>query len=388
MARLELILQAATSETHARSIRALLNRLNPKAVLISVAFVREAGVEAVEAALKAVASKTRLFIGIRNGITTVQAAKRLLKLKAQLFAVDTGSRDTIFHPKLYMIRNDKAAGLIVGSANLTFQGLHNNIEVSTLVTLDLKVQDDRNFVESTLAAFDQLLKNHPQHVFPIKDDKHAEELFQAGRLADETVIPAPTSTSGVRKGTRDTLPRMKLNRVWRPRIRVAVKRAATKKVTVAAAIPIPAVRATEYYLVWESKGLTERDLNVPAGVTTHRTGSMLWKKGAMENIDQRHFFRDEIFDSLVWRSDPKKPHLERAEAKFELVIKNLNYGQFKLRLAHNTRTNTRSYRQRNAMTQLHWGDALPLVARRDLLGRTMYLYRKDANPPEFLIEID
>jgi hypothetical protein len=40
------------------------------------------------------------------------------------------------------------------------------------------------------------------------------------------------------------------------------------------------------------------------------------------------------------------------------------------------------------MTQLHWGGAQKYVGKRDLLGRTMYLYRIDTTPPEFTIEID
>jgi hypothetical protein len=191
---------------------------------------------------------------------------------------------------------------------------------------------------------------------------------------------------------------MKLNRIACPRIRTAVRRTVAVKATprrnVAAAVaaataaPSMALPVRDYYLVWESNELAERDLSVPSGATTHATGSMLWKKGAIENIDQRHFFREEVFSGLTWKRDPNKKHLERTEGTFELVVKNLNYGKFKLRLTHNTDMTSRTYLQNNAMTQLHWGPAKAIVAQRDLLGRTMFLYRKDTNPPEFLIEID
>lgn len=388
MAQLRLILQAATTDTHAAAIRQLLGTEEVESVLISVAFVREAGVEAIEAALRPVAVSSKFFVGIRNNITTVQGLKRLLAQRVELYAVDTGSGETIFHPKLYMVRTDDSAEMIVGSANLTFQGLHNNIEASTRVVLDLANDDDRRFVENTTAAFDGMLAAYPKHVFRVRNAQHADELFDEGRLADETIIPAPSPISSVRRGNRDALGRMALHRVFRPRISVAVRRPAARAAQPAIAQPAPAVRATEYYLVWESNALTQRDLNVPTGPNTHRTGSMLLKKGAMDNIDQRHFFRDEVFDTLNWIPDPRKPHIERASAKFELVIKNVNYGNFTLRLSHNTKTNTRSYQQNNGMTHMHWDDALPLVARRDLLGRTMYLYRKDSNPPEFQMEID
>jgi HKD family nuclease len=398
MAQLELILQAVRDTTHAAAIRTLLEHVSADQVLISVAFVHEAGVEAIEEALKPVAAKTEFFVGIRNGITTVQGIKRLLASNAKIYAVDTGSRDTIFHPKLYLATGGQKASLIVGSANLTFQGLHNNIEVSALVALDLTDGADRNFVEQTLKAFKELNQEHPEHVFAITNEKQADDLLLSGRLADETVIPAPSTVIVVKKSDRDPLPRMKLKRVARRRIKAPVRRTIAAKagprknggaaVTAATTAPTPALPIGGYYLVWESDELVERDLSVPSGATTHATGSMLWKKGAMENIDQRHFFREEVFSGLTWKREPNKKHLERTEATFELVIKNLNYGKFKLRLTHNTDTTSKTYLQNNAMTQIHWGSAKTVVARRDLLGRTMYLYRKDTNPPEFLIEID
>ncbi len=395
MAQVELILQAVTAATHARAIQTLLGRIASDSVLISVAFVREAGVEALERAIRPVAANTKLFVGIRNDITSVQAIKRLLRLHVRVYAVDTGSRETIFHPKLYLVVDDgEEAGLIIGSANLTHQGLHNNIEVSTQVTLDLHDANDLQFVQQTIQAFDDLVGAHPQHVFQINNDAEADALFDSGRLTDETVITAPLVTSTVRTGNRDTLPRMNLNRVAHPNLGRPTRRTAgprqaagaaraAARPAATAALPIP-----EYYLIWRSNALTERDLNVPSGATTHRTGSMLWKKGATVGIDQRRFFRNEVFDTLVWTTDARLAHIERTRASFEIVIKNLNYGKFTLQISHNTSTTSRAYQQNNAMTQLHWGLALPVVARRDLLGRTMSLYRKDTNPPEFLIEID
>ena len=388
MAQLELILQAATTATHAAAVRKLLKITGVKTVLVSVAFVREAGVEALEATLKDVAGDAKFFVGIRNNITTLQGLKRLLALKTKLYVVDTGSGETIFHPKVYLACTDKVAEMIVGSANLTFQGLHNNIEASTRVVLDLTDAEDRKFVDQTTAAFDDMLAQYPEHVFQLKTAQQIEQLFDEGRIVDEMIIPAPTPVGGVRKGKRDSLGRMPLHRHFRPRIKAAIKRAAVKAPPKVFGQPIPAVRATEYYLVWESNELVRRDLNIPTNPNTHATGSMLLKKGAMEGIDQRHFFRDDVFDALKWVPDQKTPHIERTSAQFELVIKNLNYGKFTLKLSHNTKTDTASYAQNNAMTQVHWGDALQLVAKEDLLGRTMYLYRKDTNPPEFQIEID
>lgn len=394
MAKLDFILQAVTTANHAKALQALLALPNPTEVLISVAFVREPGLDAVEEAIKPVAANTRFFIGIRNDITSIQAVKRLLAMKVNLYAVDTGSRKILFHPKLYMAVSATRATAIIGSANLTLGGLHNNIEVSTCMDLDLSNAADKKFRDEVTNAFAEMLKNHPKHVFLIKDDKHAGELFDSGRLADETLIPAPSTASSVKKGERDDLQRMDLIHVNRQPIKVSVTKPVQAKppkkpTKVAPAAGVPPVSGVRY-LVWESKALSERDLNIPTGTNTAATGSMGLKKGALDDdkIDHRHYFRDVVFARLTWTPDPPPKKWERAYANFELVVKNINYGVFSLKLSHNTDQNSISYQQKNFMTQLHWGDAKTHIAKSDLLGRILYLYRKDTIPPEFTIEID
>ncbi len=245
MAELEFILQAVTTANHAKALRALLALPNPTEILVSVAFVKEPGLDAIEEAIKPVAAKAKFFIGIRNDITSIQAVKRLLAMKVKLYAVDTGSRSILFHPKLYLAASGSRATVIIGSANLTFGGLHNNIEVSTRVNLNLSNAADKAFRDEVTKAFDEMLKGHPQHVFLIKDNKHAEELFESGRLSDENFIPAPSSTSSVKKGDRDDLPRMKLTHAARRRIKAPVIKAAqaTKPKKPAKAIPAVAVHS-------------------------------------------------------------------------------------------------------------------------------------------------
>ncbi len=110
----------------------------------------------------------------------------------------------------------------------------------------------------------------------------------------------------------------------------------------------------------------------------------------MEGIDQRHYFRDEVFAALDWEPDaaPARAHIERAEAQIRLIVKDVDYGVHTMHLSHNTRTDTASYRQRNSMTGLHWGDAKPLVAKEDLLDRVLKLFRENEDPSRFTLEID
>lgn len=318
MADLNFILEAVTTANHADSIRTLLALPKPTKIIVSVAFARTTGLEELRESIKPLAAKTKFFVGIRNDITSIQAIKQLLALKVNLYAVDTGSRQVIFHPKLYLAANASSAIAIVGSANMTFSGLNNNIEVSTRMALNFaKNPADKTFVDTVVSAFDTMLTAHPKHVFKIKDEKHATQLFEEGRLADETVVIAPTSGSSVKKGDRDDLAPMKLvrvNRPHQPKVKAASAKAAVPaKAAAAKTAPAPTkpIKGTKY-LVWESKPLKERDLNIPKGKNTNPTGSMGFKKGLYDDIDQHTHFYDNIFYGLAWKAvtpGSKKPCL-------------------------------------------------------------------------------
>lgn len=386
MARCDLLFQAITKDFHAEKLRELLAVSDLKRFVASVAFVQENGVDAIADGLRAVAKQTRFLVGIRNEITSIQAVLRLIQIGVEVFAVDTGSRSPIFHPKLFIVETGHEASLIIGSANMTFSGLHNNIEASVILSLNPKQRDDKTFLQAVFAALDDLPISFPDHVFRIADDVAAEKLFEDGRLIDEGIVVAPAVRSLVRRGERDKLGPMQLARHARPVRRARRLTRPSSRVrrrgVVAATVP------KDFVLVWESRGLSERDLNIPSGANTNPTGSMLWKKGATEDIDQRHFFREDVFSGLRWRSDKSRPHIERALARFQIVVKGLDYGTYLLKLSHNTDATSASYRQKNSMTQVHWGVALNILAKRDLLGRTMSLYRKNTRPPQFLIDVD
>lgn len=394
MATLALILQAATKQQHGNHVAKLLALAKADSVLLSVAFARASGVNAIADALRPVAKQTVVFVGIRNDITSFQALDRLLALGVTLYVVDTGTRHVIFHPKLYIAKSPTVADAIIGSANLTFGGLHNNIEVSSRVQLDLSNAPDADFVEQVFSSFRALPKVHPEHVLEVKNSATVRDLFESGRLVDEALVKAPNVSEAVKKGARDKLLPMKLFKSAPP---VADAKKAKAAAVPKAAVPPKAaavgpaampVASAVPYLVWQSKGLTERDLNIPKAKGTNPTGSMGFKQGAFGGMDHRHYFRDDVFDGLTWTPTWPGSKREMAQARFDLVIKNLNYGEFTLSISHNGDTTTRSYIQHNMTTHLHWGNAKAHVAQADLLGRTLFLYRKDTAPPTYTIEID
>ncbi len=384
MATAEFLIQAVTTRHHASEITRLLALPKPVACVLSVAFARTAGIGQIEGALKALKIKPKVLVGIRNDITSVQALRQLITLGVELYTVDTGSRRPIFHPKLYLISSKSVAKVIIGSANLTRYGLLNNIEASALLLLDLKNAADAKFVDEIYQSLNDIVTNHPAHVQQIKSTNDVEALFEQGRVCDEEVVVAPSSAQKAPKTGGIQLNPMKLFRGV-PTLRA--KKPSTKRVPVKNK-NAGTLSKTQFVRVWQSKPLVPRDLSVPDGNNTNLTGSIGLKQDVIEDFDFQTHFRQVIFAELSWSAASKEPLKEEAMASFQFLIENVDYGTFDLKVAHDNRKNTTSYLQRNFMTQLHWGLARSIIARRDLIGRTLLLYKKDSTPPTYLIEID
>ena len=374
MAKINFVLQGiAENENHEASIIEL---LSPEFAhyLLCLAFVRRSGVERIIHQLPA--QKTKLFVGVRNGVTSVQGIFSLLRGGIMPFAVDTASSQTIFHPKIYAAYNEKHAQVIIGSANLTFGGLNRNVEASAHIRLCREEQSDEAFLNKLISGISSLTEKYPKHVFQIATGRQAVKLLKEGRLEDERFHrPMLKGIVSDNQSRKDGLPPLSiLHREQQPS---NIARRSLRSEPSNAAI-----------LVWESKPLTERSLNIPEREGTHVTGDFNLGQGTMEDIDFQHYFRNDVFSGLQWQtdSDSRSPQLERSEIEAEIVIRNLSYGTCKLEVTHDPRTDTASYKQRNATTKIKWGQARQLVSRKDLLGGTMRLYRK--SPRNFIIEIE
>jgi HKD family nuclease len=378
------VLQATNDEDHLTPARELFGLANLTSATISTAFMTFSGLSLLAEVLQPIAGRTRIFVGIRNGVTTVQAIQKAMEIGCETYMVDTGSRQRIFHPKLYYARSAVSAKLLLGSANLTMGGLRTNIEASVLQEFDPKT--DAGFLadlESKLAA---MIVDYPRNVIRAVDAAQLADMLRSGRLLDERKARPPEPAGSSANRALDNVPRMNLHTAppyaARPPAVPASAAAAG-----AAVVPVAPGRMEQ---VWESNRLTERHLNIPTGANTNPTGSMLFGLGALEEIDQQHYFRDDVFAALAWAPDvaPARAHLERAWANFRVVIKDLDYGEYRMKLTHNTLDTPAIRAARNSKTQLHWGKVKPMVARSDLLGSILRLFRETADPTRFTLEID
>lgn len=406
MTKSTFILQGFTAKTHTEAVLRLFDVVDVERAILSVAFVSKSGADLLAPKLGIHGPKTKAFIGIRNDITSTQGAAQLLAAGTSLFVVDTGSRNVLFHPKLYLVRGKTEARLIIGSANLTLGGMNNNIEAGVAIDIDLTNAAERTLVDAIEVEFDALAAKYPSHILPITTLAELDALEASGRLIDELAAPPPRPVNSGTSPASDTVPRIKLKvpplrrlllaakKAAKPAAKVAAPTAAKKTVGApkkpvappAAVAPAPAAIGVKYELVWESKPLTRRDLNIPKAAGSHATGSINLDKGLLaDGVDHKDYFRKDVFAGLTWQAT-SRPTMEEAYGKFQLVLKGISYGEFDLRIGHSSAKKT--YAQNNAMTRLSWGPMRVYIARPDLIDRTLLLYRDMADPTRFVLEID
>lgn len=315
-----------------------------------------------------------------------------------------------FHPKTYHIRRqDGSEAAYVGSANLTGAGVAS-LHAEAGIVLDTRDGDHRDVLAHVAAAIDGWFDGARGGFYAIENADSVAALAVRGVLAEAPPPPRP----GQRAENEDAAAGPPLHRL-RALIELQPFRypqvaqenaAAGDNPPNAVADQLPAADDVDppdeagaprpvagWEILWTSSALSERDLSIPTGENTHKTSSMLLKKGAgVGDADFRHYFREVVFQNLDWYQDRRRAHHSFAQGEFEIVVDDILRTTAELTVTHNADVNSATYQQRNAMTGLRWGEALPFIAREELLGGQMRLYREVGTPagerPRFRIRID
>lgn len=377
MARVNLLLQGFCDDgSHRQALLNLLEFENLKRFIACSAFVREDGVNTIRDQLAKISRLSTAYIGIRNGVTSIQGIIALLKTGISLYTVDTGSLSILYHPKIYCSYNESKAITLIGSANLTYSGLINNIEAGAFVELDLMEQDDKDFLEKLADSFDDLPHRFPEHVVPLRSIKDAIKLLREGRITDER-FELNASKGYIKSKQTTKIRRIDIPFHYRKKTTGRIKKDTTilKKIEAG---------PESFDLVWILPSLKRRHLQIPTG-NTNPTGSLSLGKGAMTDIDQTTYFREVVFKELSWSRSPFDPDKETSSAMFEVVIAGISYGSFSLLISHNPRFESG---QRNYTSSIHWGEVKNVIAREDLLDRELRLFKNRNKVNEFIIEID
>jgi len=367
------------AETHHPSISSLLDSPDLDDFLFAAAFVRSAGVDLIDAALKKRSSAVTFIAGINNGVTSVQGLSALVSAGAKVFTFDTGSPTRIFHPKLFLGWGKAKARLIIGSANVTLNGMANNVEASVDLDLDLTVGTHKAMVDAVRTYFADLPKEFPAHCAAAGSDSVVEALFEEGRLEDEDVLPeAPEVPSG--KSSKPPpaggkkIPAISLP--WTPGKPGKKAGKATAKPS-AVGPSSAAVASARGPLVWTKPNLKGTDAQQPPSANTNPTGNLRlasanFKVGG-KVIDKKSYFRKTVFGGLAWS---KSKTTEYATGSFNIVRSGKLLGSFDLKLSHDLK---RVADQNNVPTVLHWGDAIDVVRKANVKGLTLRLYDTGAD---------
>lgn len=359
------------------------------------AFTSKAGVAFLEECINtSTINKESVYVivGIDQEGTSKDALVKLnsLGLNSYIFYQ---KESPIFHPKIYLFEGDNDSALIIGSSNLTAQGLFTNVESSLMVEFENSEEDGVRLISELKGYYASLFDFSDPNLFVLSDS--IIEAFVSIGVVPNNIVWKKRYQKGNSEGSKPnddselTIPKRATAKVPKALNSRTLKDKLLSEVVDEVNIEqdVTFVEHDGYQLLWNSHELTQRDLNIPTGQNTNPTGSMLFKK-ADYDIDQRHYFKDVIFSNLTWLPDqrPAYRHILRAECVFRVIILGVDYGTYRLKLSHNSRTDTPTYRQNNAMTQIHWGDIKTLVASDHLLRKKLYLL-KDSQDDSYVIEI-
>ncbi len=353
--------------------------------------------------------KMTLIVGVDYQGTSKEALIEILNLNIESYVFYQPEPNAIFHPKIYLFEGEKTVKLIIGSSNLTGRGLFVNVENSLLIEFDTTDKEGCSLLDELKAYYQNILSLKDPNLFKL-DNELIDYLTAEGIVPDEATVKRIYSKRNVEGITSNevpsspkfTIPKRATNSI--PQSFQPVKKS-SDVITPASSTTAPSTQSEAQLtpissgsaqpeprvLFWRSGPLTKRDLNIRVSTNTNPTGSMLFKKGQLTDIDQRHYFRDVVFASLPWVNDtePRTAHLERATAFFHIIIDGVDCGEFPLILTHNSRTDTPTYEQNNSMTQVSWGRAKDIVAKEELIGKSASLYKyPNTNSNQYTLVIE
>ncbi len=376
------------TSNHLDELKNIIEMKGATHIILSTAFLNEKGVSLIEESICSSSNKITIFAGVRNGVTTSQGISKLLDLGVEVYIIDTGLNHRIHHHKIFIAYNESKYRINVGSANLTRGGLLNNIEASVTFEGNFPHED----VTSTITLFNKLKSEYPENIYKISDYEDVNTALKNGQLEDEDMRKEIIKGSSSIPNHHNLIPSMKLPN-FSSKIDNSTKGNEENKSNEPTKVQLDQLvtlpnSTFELKEIWHSKPLTARDLNVKTKKesNTNSTGSMLLKRGQY-NIDQRTYFRHKAFSNLKWAPRKGKTYFEEATAGFYLIIEGIEYGLVNIKIKHDSRTNTKTYYQKQGMTHLHWGDAKSIISNPDLLEKEMKIYEVLGKENKFVIKI-
>lgn len=198
-----------------------------------------------------------IIVGIDIQNTTREGLQALLDLEAhgrcETF-VYHNEASGVFHPKLYLFRNDEEARLIVGSNNITQSGLYVNVEAG----LQIDTTVDASVVGQALDALSSW-KDTTSSLAVRLDPVFLAQLVSEGYVIDEARALANMRVARGRRAARSTPPLFGARRVIPPPLATApVRRPTPARGRAVPALPAAAPAGTVLLMRLRKASLTTR----------------------------------------------------------------------------------------------------------------------------------
>jgi len=337
--------------------------------LICSAFIRLSGLLHIERYLDKIESKKIKFVvGGRNSISSYQAIEFLIKKKIEVIIVDTGSLRRIFHPKIYIAHNQQSAKILLGSGNLTHNGLCNNIESIMFSELGLGSSAEQKMFAKMIDPINKLEKTHPKNCHKPTTIEEVKDLKENAILVDERIVRPSNLVLGKGLKKRKIVPAIDLPS--KPPIRPnKIDITLVKEINLT-----PRGDDAGLVLVWSKPNLSRRDLQLPKAGSTTNAASVLSLTKSIHDINPATHFYKVTFGKEKWLSNPDN-NKEETRVAVRLVINGVTVATDENILI--------SYKasfeaaQGNYTTGLHWGKVFtPFIKDIKFLGTTLELYRR------------
>ncbi len=353
------------------------------------AFASQAGVNGLSKYISE-AKKHLNIINIVTGIdqkgTSKEALEALLNLKINAFIFYQPSF-TIFHPKIYLFEGGDKSELIIGSSNLTSQGLFTNIEASLLVSIDNSIEADRKIVGQ--------LKDYFKGIFDFTDP-NLKKLSKT--IISELVKAKVVPTEEERKAAQDKAEKEErieteniISKIFPKRAIAKIPsefRGTKKPITKsdASTITVAGTASAKGKLIWTRKKLPSSSVQGGSSGTNPTGGLRLVQDDFISGgskIDQTSYFKN-LFGKYTWKQVRTTPYVEAAKVPFEVTVKGVFHGQFDLEVRHKP---SGEAGQHNYTTSISWGAVGNIISKANLTGSRLDLYAPKGKGKPFQIVI-
>lgn len=331
-----------------------------------------------------------IITGIDKKGTSKEALESLMNLKIRSFIFYNPSI-SIFHPKIYLFEGIEKSELIIGSSNLTSQGLFSNIETSLLISIDNEIEEDFKVIIQ--------LKDYFREIFDFTDPnlkKITKSLIT--RLVKENIVPPEIerissydkNEGDERKETekliQEIFPKRDVAKIpygFRGKIKPKLK---TRKSKPEKLLPDSGDKRFGK-LIWMRKKLPSSSVQAAESGTNPTGGLRLVQDKFFyegHRINQTTYFRNVVFSKLIWKEVKSIPFVEAAVAPFNITIFGKHIGKFNLEIRHKP---SGEAGQHNYTTSISWGEAGKIIHDYELTGKQLYMYAPKGKSPTFSIVI-